>query len=155
MPVNAKPFILGQRLLARIVRAVSKEGPSVPVTDHHRAQILAARSANRDCPPISIGVLPFTDDVSTRDQGLEVRGGMVTRRPAVRAVLSSFWRVDTPEPVGDPVQLQRVAIGDGLRKRSTRHEQEAKKCLRHDAGPETHLLSPLQPVVGWHPNSTK
>lgn len=149
--MNAQHFLFRQRLLVSVVSAVAKEGPSVPIADHHLAQILPAGSAHRHRPPIPVDILPLTDDIATGNQGLKVCSREASRRPSICAILLSLWGVDTPEAVNNTIQLQRIAIRYGLRQRLPRTGRNPDQSQYCQKSSKSHLPQPYQ-VASPHRN---
>jgi hypothetical protein len=118
----------GLPLGANIVRAIAHKGPSVPLAHQDSAQILAGRSTDGDSLTVAVAVLVLADDRSARSQCLQPGRSQASRWPAIRTILLGLGRVDAPESIGDPVLLERVAVGDGLGRRRRRHDQRREQA---------------------------
>ena len=98
----------------------------------------------RRCGHSGRGLL-LADDRSTRGQSLQPGRCEAARRPSVRAHLLGFRSVDAPQTIGDAALLERVAVGDCLRRCRCRPKEGHGADSTTNTSNDGHvLITPIQ-----------
>lgn len=112
--VHPDVFLVRHPLVLKVVPAVLDERPSHAGTHHCGPEILSVGSAKRDDTVISIPVARLTGNGAAAHQFKHCLRCFNSSGPPVRTDLSCLRSVDAPYAVRCAVELDCVAVGNGL-----------------------------------------